>query len=228
MKTLVQNIAQFRNPQFVFAQELSSSMFLDFFFHTAFSLIRGLKTLLIFKNPKGASLGKGVRFQYSSRLSFGKFLKVGDQVRFSALGKKGIQLGNNVSIGSYSSLIVSTTLGNLGEKIQLGNNVGMGEFAYLGGAGGLEIGDNCIIGQYFSCHPENHNFSNLTEEIRWQGTTRKGIKIGENCWIGSKVTVLDGVEIGSGCVIAAGAVVTQSFPKNSILAGVPAKIIKSR
>jgi acetyltransferase-like isoleucine patch superfamily enzyme len=144
------------------------------------------------------------------------------------MGKQGISFGNNVGIGAYSRVVVSTTLNHLGESIRIGNNVGIGEFAYLGGAGGLEIGDDCIIGQYLSCHPENHVADKLDEPIRLQGVTRKGIRIGNNCWIGSKVTILDGVTIGDGCILAAGTVVTKSFPANSIIGGVPAKIIKSR
>jgi acetyltransferase-like isoleucine patch superfamily enzyme len=146
----------------------------------------------------------------------------------SALSKNGIQFGNNVSIGAFSRIIVSTTLNNLGDKIVIGNSVGIGEYASIGGAGGLEIGDECIVGPYLSCHPENHNYSDLTLSIRHQGVNRKGIKIGQNCWIGSKVTILDGVQLGNGCIIAAGAVVTKSFPDNSIIGGVPAKLINTR
>jgi acetyltransferase-like isoleucine patch superfamily enzyme len=68
----------------------------------------------------------------------------------------------------------------------------------------------------------------MTLPIRHQGVSRKGIKIGKNCWIGSKVTVLDGVTIGTGSIIAAGSVVTKSFPENSIIGGVPAKLLKTR
>jgi acetyltransferase-like isoleucine patch superfamily enzyme len=68
----------------------------------------------------------------------------------------------------------------------------------------------------------------LNLAIRLQGVSRKGIKIGKNCWIGSKVTILDGVEIGDSCIVAAGAVVNKSFPSNSVIGGVPAKILKSR
>ena len=110
--------------------------------------------------------------------------------------------------------------------IFLGKNVGFGEFSYLGGAGGLEIGDDTIIGQYFSAHPENHNFNDDKKSIRLQGVSRKGIKIGKNCWIGSKVTILDGVNIGKNSVIASGAVVNKSFEDNVVIGGVPAKIIK--
>ena len=58
--------------------------------------------------------------------------------------------------------------------------------------------------------------------------SKGGVKIGCNCWIGAKVTILDGTEIGNGCVVAAGAVVTGKFPDNVIIGGIPAKILKYR
>lgn len=221
-------VIQLRNPNFSFSKDLTSSMVLTFLLNTLISLLRGFKVLLKMKMPKGASFGRKVKLKYANRISFGKFLKLGNHVTLSALGTDGIHLQNNVSIGDFSSLVVSTTFDNPGKGIWLGDNVGIGEFAYLGGAGGLTIGSGCIIGQYFSCHPENHLCADLNIEIRLQGTSRKGIEIGENCWIGSKVTLLDGVKVGSGSVIAAGAVVTRSFPANSIIGGVPAKLIKTR
>ena len=62
--------------------------------------------------------------------------------------------------------------------------------------------------------------------IREQGVTSKGIKIGNNVWIGAKATFLDGAIIGNNCVVAAGAVVNGIFPNNVIIGGVPAKILK--
>jgi len=146
----------------------------------------------------------------------------------SALGRDGITIGDHVGIGAHSRVVVSTSLNQIGSHIRIGDHVGIGEFAYLGGAGGLDIGNECIIGQYFSCHPENHNYMDEALPIRKQGVNRKGISIGNDCWIGSKVTILDGVTIGNGCVIAAGAVVTTSFPDNSMIGGVPAKLLKAR
>lgn len=64
--------------------------------------------------------------------------------------------------------------------------------------------------------------------IREQGVTHKGIKIGNNCWIGAGAVFLDGAELGDGCVVAANAVVTKKFPSNSVIGGVPSKIIKNR
>lgn len=228
MKTLVQKFIQLRNPHFTFDPNLDTGAILEFIWIQLVCSFRGCKMLLRFRNPKGMLLGKGVSFFNCSRIRWGKFLKLGNQVSLSALSKNGIQLGNNVSIGAFSRVLVSTSLHHIGDHITIGNNVGIGEFAYLGGAGGLTIGDDCIVGQYWSCHPENHLHTDLILPIRLQGVSRKGIIIGKNCWIGSKVTILDGVTIGYGCIIAAGSVVTNSFPDNSIIGGVPAKILKNR
>lgn len=228
MKKVIEKIIQKRNPAFKFDANLNSITLIAFTWEQFWGIFRGLKLLFYFKNPKMASLGKRVSFFNSSKIKFGRFLKLGNDVRLNALGKQGITFGNNVGIGSFSQIVVATSLNQIGNSIIIGNNVGIGEFAYLGGAGSLTIGDECIVGQYFSCHPENHITTDLNTSIRHQGVTRKGIKIGKNCWIGSKVTILDGVEIGDGCIIAAGAVVNKSFPANSVIGGVPAKLLKTR
>jgi acetyltransferase-like isoleucine patch superfamily enzyme len=228
MKHVLEKIIQLRNPKFKLDPALSLGPILEFVWMQVKGLLRGLKVLFLFRKPKGMILGRGVSFFYISKIRWGKFLRLGDFVFVSALGKNGIEFGDNVTIGAFSRIIVSTTLNNLGERILIGNSVGIGEYASLGGAGGLEIGDECIVGPYFSCHPENHNYQDLTVSIRYQGVNRKGIKIGKNCWIGSKVSILDGVKLGNDCIIAAGAVVTKSFPNNSIIAGVPARLLKKR
>jgi len=71
-------------------------------------------------------------------------------------------------------------------------------------------------------------FLRIDIPIRLQGVTRQGIVIEDDCWIGAKVTFLDGAHVGRGCVIAAGAVVRGEIPAYSIAAGVPARVIKSR
>lgn len=228
MKSLVTKIIRLRNPQFAFDPTLKGSTLWWFMWTQFWGLLRGLQLLLHLKNPKMALLGKRVSFFNSSQIHFGRFLKLGNDVHISALGKEGVFIGHNVGIGAFSRVVVSTSFNDLGQKIVIGNHVGMGEYAYLGGAGGLEIGNECIIGQYFSCHPENHIATDLHTAIRHQGVTRKGIRIGNNCWIGSKVTILDGVTLGDGCIVAAGAVVNKSFPANAIIGGVPAKLIKTR
>ena len=89
----------------------------------------------------------------------------------------------------------------------------------------IEIGDNVFIGPSWGFYTANHP---LDYTNRNQGLEKSlPIKIGDNCWFGANVSVMPGVTIGAGCVIAAGAVVTKDMPANSLIAGVPAKVIKT-
>lgn len=227
LRTLILHLGRQRNPAFSIHREVSTIVLLDFLKDRAIAWLRSLlltgckrKTLLF--------AGKGVKIKGRSRAAFGQSVQLGDAVTINALGEEGLCIGDYSWIGSYSQLKVSFAFHDPGKYIRIGSHVGIGEFAHLGGAGGLEIGDDCIIGPYFSCHPENHRFENESMLIRLQGTDKKGIRIGKNCWIGAKVTILDGVEIGDNCVVAAGAVVNKSMPSNALVAGVPARVIRNR
>ena len=155
-------------------------------------------------------------------------LSVGKGCYLDALSTDGISFGDNVSIGKYTCIECSGTLKDLGKGLVVGNNVGLGTHGFLGCAGGVSIGDNTIFGNYVSIHSENHNYEDRNTPIRLQGVNRKGIKIGRDCWIGAKATILDGADIGDGCIVAAGAVVRGKIPPYSIIGGVPAKFIKER
>lgn len=226
MRSLIQNIIRRRNPAFTLPATISSGYLAGFAWQQGLNLIRGASLILRGKIPKMMLRGRRVRLVGVSMFSWGRFLRLGDDVYINAMSVEGITLGEKVGIGSFSRIIASGDMSNVGKGINIGNNVGIGEFAYLGGAGGLTIGANCIIGQYFSCHPENHCIDDPEKPFRLQGVTRKGITIGANCWIGSKVTMLDGAYVGANSVVAAGAVVNKSFPPGYIIGGVPARILR--
>lgn len=227
IKRVLISFAQRKNAQFKLDEEVTDAIILSLALTKFISFCRSFKLLLYGKIPHLLFLGKGVKFFHTRNMRLGKFVQIGEGAYLSALGKQPLTLGNNVNIGAYSRIVISQTFNDLGSHINIGNNVGLGDFAHLGGAGGLDIGPDCIIGAYLSCHPENHLFEDPDVLIRHQGVTRKGIKIGSNCWIGAKVTILDGVSIGDNCVIAAGAVVNKSFPANTIIGGVPAKVLRN-
>jgi acetyltransferase-like isoleucine patch superfamily enzyme len=75
---------------------------------------------------------------------------------------------------------------------------------------------------------ENHNFDNAAQPMNTQGVSNRGIRIGNDVWIGACVTILDGVNVGDHSILAAGAVVTKDVMPYEIVAGVPARRIKSR
>lgn len=166
----------------------------------------------------------------ASKLSFGKNFTVGRDCYLDAVSHRGLICGDNVSMGYLTHIELTGSLHLLGQGMKIGNNVGLGTHGHYGsGAGFVDIGDNTIFGNYVSIHPENHVIDDIDKTIKLQGVRSKGgVKIGCNCWIGAKVTILDGTEIGNGCVVAAGAVVTGKFPDNVIIGGIPAKILKYR
>lgn len=191
--------------------------------------LRGTLRLILFKQQlKLLFAGPGVEVRCHSKVHFGNGVTLDSRVFIDGLSRDGVTLGDRVSIGRNSIIRCTGSLSNLGIGVKLGSGSGIDAFAFIGAAGGVEIGKNVIMGQHVSFHAENHNCENMDLLIKEQGTTWLGIVIGDNCWIGSNVTFLDGCRIGSGCVVGAGAVVRGTIPDNAIIAGVPAKIIRLR
>ncbi len=89
--------------------------------------------------------------------------------------------------------------------------------------GGITIGDDCLIGHNCTICTVNHS----KDPQKRGNMTCIPVKIGNRVWIGANVTILPGVSIGDGAIIAAGAVVNKNVEPNTIVAGVPAKIIKN-
>ena len=192
-------------------------------------IIMAIRGYLLGLSKKGIVFIAGhTTIKCKSKIHIGKGYTIDKDCYIDALSHEGIILGNNVSIGKHTNIECSGTITNIGKGLKVGGNVGMGTHGFWGCAGGIEIGDDTIIGNYVSLHSENHNYQLIDTPIREQGVNRKGIKIGKNCWIGAKATILDGTQIGNGCVVAAGAVVTGIFPDNVVIGGIPAKIIKNR
>lgn len=190
-------------------------------------LIRGFFTFC--KNDGFFFLDRHTVIKAKKLIRLGRSVSVGRNCYIDALSLNGIQIGNNVSIGKNTTIECSGSIQNIGTGMKIGNGVGLGTHGFFGCAGGVEIGENTIFGNFVSVHSENHNYSNMAVPIKYQGISRIGIKIGENCWVGAKVTILDGVTIYNGCIIAAGSVVTKGiYESNSIYGGVPAKLLKRR
>lgn len=111
---------------------------------------------------------------------------------------------------------------DFGKNITIGKNVFFNTGCSFQDRGGITIGDGALIGMNVTIATLNHG---LSLDIR-NTTYPLPVNIGENVWIGSNATILPGVTIGNNAVVAAGAVVTQDVPKNRLVGGVPAKVIK--
>lgn len=125
--------------------------------------------------------------------------------------------GKNVDIGRKIKLSF---------KIELGDNSSIGDNSFI--QGNVKIGKNVMIAPECMFIASNHNYLDKSIPMNKQGKTANGIEIGNDVWIGARATILDGVKIADGTIVGAGAVVTKNTEKNSIVGGVPAKIIKKR
>lgn len=228
LSALVNQALRRIRPGKALAPDLGALDVLLFLAEQCANLMRGTALSLRSRRPVPCFVGRRVRLRFARKVEIGRYAVIGDGAILSGLGRDGLRIGARANIGAYTRLVVGTDLQRPGAHIVIGEGCGIGEFSSVGGSGGVTIGRNTIIGQYFSAHPENHNFADLTRPIRDQGTTRKPIGIGEDCWFGARVTVLGGVTIGQGCVVAAGAVVTRDVPPYSIVAGIPARVVGSR
>ena len=188
---------------------------------------RGIMMLRgFFRTGKQVFLGRRVKLNNSRTINFGKNCTLENNVTIDGYSSEKVSFGSNVKIGSYSKILVTSHLQKLGKGLVMGNNCSIGDYSFLGCAGGITVGNDVIMGQYVSFHSENHNFSDKNVLIREQGVNHKGIELGNNIWVGAKVTFLDGAIVGDNSVVAAGAVVSGNFPPNVVIGGVPAKILK--
>lgn len=220
-------VSKLKGEKYVFNEAIPLSYMFELcclrFFSMVYGMLR-LRTLkLVFVHPSAKII-------CAKKIYFNKGLSIGYNCYINALSKDGLICGRNVSMGFHTHIELTGSLHFLAGKMLVGNNVGLGSHGHFGvGVGTLEIGDDCIFGNYVSIHPENHITDNLNIPIRQQGVKScGGVKIGKNCWIGAKVTILDGTVIGNGCIVAAGAVVRGTFPDNTVIGGVPARVLKMR
>lgn len=192
------------------------------------NLIRGTLRLLFVPGGAPRFCESGVVVHGRRNCRIGRWAVLERDVTLRAHGGEGIELGDRVVIGSFSVLEVTSGLARNAGSIRLGDRTSLGDHCYVGGAGGVRVGNNVLCGQYVSFHAENHRFAERGHLVREQGVTHSGIEVEDDCWLGSGATILDGVIVGRGAVVGAGAVVTRSVAPFAIVAGVPARQIGTR
>jgi acetyltransferase-like isoleucine patch superfamily enzyme len=190
-------------------------------------LIRGFVASVRLRRP--VLLGRGARLEHVCDVRGQGVLKVEEHVTIQGVSSRCVTLGRGVSFGAFSQLRPSSQYGGLvGEGCNIGDGSTFGPYAYIGCAGFIEIGRDCMFGPRVSLIAENHRIPVDGQALKGAGVTRLGIRIGNDCWIGANTVILDGARIGEGSIIGAGAVVRGVIPPSSIAVGVPARVIKSR
>jgi acetyltransferase-like isoleucine patch superfamily enzyme len=228
-KMLNKIISKIKKEPYEIDKEITSVIMLSILKDKFFMIFRGVFHKILLKKSIGILfIGSKVKIRCHRKINFLGSATIEDNCKIDALSKKGITIGSNFSLGRNGIIECTGVIRELGEELVIGENVGIAANAFISVRGKVEIGNNTICGPNLSIHAENHNYKDVNIPIRLQGATRKGIKIGEDCWIGTNVTILDGVTIGDKSIIAAGAVITKDIPDLVIAGGIPAQIIKER
>ena len=160
------------------------------------------------RNPQVVTTGfvfLGKRVELYARKDYGKLI-----------------LGRWVHVGDENRLRCHEGVLTIGDKCVFGRDNTIN--CYLD----VEIGEKTIVADWVYICDFDHVVSNIHLPIKDQGLVKTPVRIGADCWLGAKATVLRGTSIGSGSVIAAHAVVRESVPPMSIVGGVPGRILKNR
>lgn len=136
--------------------------------------------------------------------------------------------GGTIAIGPRTHIDRGAIIRALGGRIQIGADCSVNAYSFLSGSGGIDICNSVMIGSHVSIYASNHMFADISVPMNKQGLNLKGIEIEQDVWVGTGVRILDGVRVGTGSVLAAGAVITKSTEPYSVVGGVPAKKISSR
>jgi acetyltransferase-like isoleucine patch superfamily enzyme len=164
--------------------------------------------------PFAITLGFNAFFDEATKVDGGKYIKIG---RYSSIG-------HNSWLGAFDSYLNQKYI----PKITIGENVRIGNYACITSIDEIIIKNGCLISEHVYISDHFHGFDpSLNLSPAKQPLFSKGkVIIGENSFVGYRVTILSGVELGNNCVVGAHSVVTKSFPPYSMLAGAPAKLIK--
>ncbi len=159
----------------------------------------------------------------ASRCTIGRgtFIPTSIQIRGTDAGR--IIIGRNCSVDTLARLHVANDA-----TLELEENVAIGPYDIINAFADCTIRKNSMIGPYVNINCADHGMSRDGVPMRFQPGSYSPVVIEEDCWVGSHVIILKGVRIGTGSVVAAGAVVSRDVPPFSIVAGVPAKVVGER
>jgi acetyltransferase-like isoleucine patch superfamily enzyme len=171
------------------------------------------------------AIEKGVRIRFANHVHLARGVYVDEGVYLHAC-PGGIDIGPNTMVMHHAELHVYNFRDLAQSGIRIGRDSLIGEFCVIRGTGGVTIGDRVYLSPSVHIYSSNHVFSDPNVCFIDQGLTMKGVTIEDECWIGALVAIMDGVTIGRGSVVAAGAVVTRDVPPRTMVAGVPARVVR--
>jgi acetyltransferase-like isoleucine patch superfamily enzyme len=188
--------------------------------------IRGLLYRLILRMDGQAAIESGVRLRFASHIRLGRGVYL-DQNTYLHACPQGIEIGDETLVMHGAVLHVYNFRDLPQSGIKIGRHSLIGEYSVIRGQGGVTIGDRVYTSPFTQIIAVNHVFDDPQRPFVDQGITAEGIVIEDDVWLGASAVITDGVRVGKGAVVAAGAVVTKDVPPHTVVAGVPARAIKT-
>ncbi len=188
--------------------------------------LRGVLYRLMLQMDGWAAIEAGVRLRFANRirLGHGSYLDEGVYIHACPDGVS-IGAGTLVMHGAVLHVYNFRDLPHAG--IRIGRDGLISEYTVIRGQGGVTIGDRVYTSPMTQIVAVNHVFDDPDRPFVEQGITAEGIVIEDDVWFGAGAVVTDGVRVGRGAVIAAGAVVTADVPPHTVVAGVPARVVRT-
>ena len=172
-----------------------------------------------------AAIERNVRLRFADHIHLGHGSYLDENVYIHAC-PQGVEIGAN-TIVMYGSVLHTYNFRGLPHAgIRIGRDSLIGEYNVIRGQGGVTIGDRVYTSPFTQIIAVNHVFDDPERPFVKQGITAQGIVIEDDVWLGASAIITDGVRVGKGAVVAAGAVVTEDVPHHSVVGGVPAKVVR--
>ncbi len=187
---------------------------------------RAILYKLILKSNGLAAIERNVRLRFASNITLGKNVYLDEGVYIHAT-PNGVTIGDGSIVMHGAILHVYNFRGLPNSGITIGKDSLIGEHTVIRGQGGVTIGDRVFTSPMTQLIAVNHVFDDVSKPFVKQGITAEGIVIEDDCWLGANAVITDGVTVGQGSIVAAGAVVTKDVPPYSVVGGVPAKVIRN-
>lgn len=188
----------------------------------------GLRAVLyraILRLDGWAAIERGVRLRFASRIRLGAGSYLDEGVYIHAC-PGGVSIGAGTMVMHGAVLHVYNFRDLPAAGIRIGANSLISEYTVIRGQGGVSIGDRVYTSPMTQIVAVDHVFDDPERPFVEQGITARGIVIEDDVWLGASAVVTDGVRIGRGAVVAAGAVVTTDVPPHTVVAGVPARVVR--
>lgn len=188
--------------------------------------VRAILYRFILKMDGLAAIENGVRLRFADNIRLGSGVYL-DQGTYLHACPAGIEIGAGSIVMHGAVLHVYNFRGMPQSGIKIGKDSLVGEYTVIRGQGGVTIGDRVYTSPFSQLIAVNHIFDDPNRPFVEQGITAKGIIVEDDVWIGASAIITDGVRIGKGAVVAAGAVVTADVAPHTVVGGVPARVIRN-